>query len=369
MNNTTRIFAAFALAAIFTGCEKSGLEPAGSDIEFPTENYCFVNIRDLTPIGDDIRSMVYEGYRSAPRYILWDGEKAVPFTEKDNKLTFKLLESSEDDAFAIAFFSASALGYEGDCFSIVATGGKGIYGKVLLTYDDGTVRFEQMVKLMSYYEQPLAVDLGLSVKWSDINIGADYPFERGDVFAWGELATYYDPEQPRNWMLDKEFGYDWPSYKFCDNKALEPEMALYKYCTNNVYGTVDNKRVLDLTDDVAHTVLGGNWRMPTVTEMQELIEECTWTHEKKRIDNRIDYDVYRVTGPNGNHIIIAKAMGMKKLKTETASSGNSAACLWTSSLHSDYSVYAYYLLARDDSKKISYTERPTGYAVRPVMPK
>ena len=33
------------------------------------------------------------------------------------------------------------------------------------------------------------VDLGLSVLWATCNIGASYPFERGDYFSWGEVET------------------------------------------------------------------------------------------------------------------------------------------------------------------------------------
>ena len=33
------------------------------------------------------------------------------------------------------------------------------------------------------------VDLGLSVLWATCNIGAKYPFERGDFFSWGEVET------------------------------------------------------------------------------------------------------------------------------------------------------------------------------------
>lgn len=43
------------------------------------------------------------------------------------------------------------------------------------------------------------VDLGLSVKWATVNIGAETPYEIGDYFAWGET-------EPKD-------NYDWSSYK------------------------------------------------------------------------------------------------------------------------------------------------------------
>jgi hypothetical protein len=34
-----------------------------------------------------------------------------------------------------------------------------------------------------------AVDLGLSVKWASCNVGATFPEDFGDYFAWGEAET------------------------------------------------------------------------------------------------------------------------------------------------------------------------------------
>ena len=98
------------------------------------------------------------------------------------------------------------------------------------------------------------VDLGLSVKWATCNVGADKPEDVGGLFAWGETETKTD--------------YSFSTYKFSKNGS---KGSYTKYSDN------DNKTVLDLEDDVAHVKWGGNWRMPTWEEMQELIKECTWT--------------------------------------------------------------------------------------------
>ena len=49
-----------------------------------------------------------------------------------------------------------------------------------------------------------------------------------------------------------------------------------KYCVDSSDGNVDNKKVLALDDDVAHVKWGGNWRMPTRQEQDELRHECSW---------------------------------------------------------------------------------------------
>ena len=129
--------------------------------------------------------------------------------------------------------------------------------------------------------EPEYVDLGLSVKWATFNVGATSPEDYGDYFAWGETET-------------KET-YSWANYKWCDGDYTK----LNKYCTKEQYGMVDNQTILQLCDDAAHTKLGGNWRMPTMEECQELVNLCTWTWTTV---NGINGHV--ITGPNGNTIFL-----------------------------------------------------------------
>ncbi len=103
------------------------------------------------------------------------------------------------------------------------------------------------------------VDLGLSVKWATMNIGAYSPEDYGDYFAWGETKPKKD--------------YSWGTYKWCNGS----ENSLTKYCTDSKYGTIDNKVTLEPEDDVIHVNWGGIWRMPTGEELDELQTKCTWT--------------------------------------------------------------------------------------------
>ena len=116
------------------------------------------------------------------------------------------------------------------------------------------------------------VDLGLSVKWATCNIGADKPEDYGDYYAWGELSP-------------KE-SYTWENYRFRTGGNDEATVRLSKYTSmyytsmldeDNRYFIADDKTRLDLEDDVAHVRWGGNWRLPTDEEMNELIDSCTWT--------------------------------------------------------------------------------------------
>ena len=97
------------------------------------------------------------------------------------------------------------------------------------------------------------VDLGLSVKWATMNIGATTPEDYGNYYAWGEIKT--------------KGTYDWGNY-FDTNDVGN---------TFTKYNNEGGKTVLDPEDDAAHVNWGGSWRMPTLAEWQELIDNCTWT--------------------------------------------------------------------------------------------
>ena len=154
------------------------------------------------------------------------------------------------------------------------------------------------------------VDLGLSVKWATCNVGATKPEEYGDYFAWGEVEP-------------KEY-YDWNNYKWCNGS----ESTLTKYNNNSSNnGIVDNKTLLELSDDAAHANWGSDWRMPTKEEQDELLEKCTWTWTTKNGVNG-----YNVTGSNGNSIFLPAA---GQYYNNTFAYSNSMGYYWTSSLETE----------------------------------
>lgn len=101
-----------------------------------------------------------------------------------------------------------------------------------------------------------AVDLGLSVFWAECNLGATKPEDCGDYYAWGETTT-------------KTY-YSWETYQWCNGT----NDSLTKYNWDTTYGNVDNLVELEENDDAAHIILGGAWRMPTMAECRELLENC-----------------------------------------------------------------------------------------------
>lgn len=113
-----------------------------------------------------------------------------------------------------------------------------------------------------------AVDLGLSVKWATMNIGATQPEELGDSFYWGQTSA--------------STSKDWHEF------ALS---------TLQSHGYIDGNNNLCPSYDTATELWGNKWRMPTQKEVQELMGKCTWKKVKKN-----STDVFLITGPNSNVI-------------------------------------------------------------------
>ena len=105
------------------------------------------------------------------------------------------------------------------------------------------------------------VDLGLSVNWATMNVGAESETDYGTYFAWGEVQGYTS-------QIDFEKNeYSWDTYKWGTEENLTK------------YNTTDSKTVLDAEDDAVIQNWGGNWRMPTKEEIEELVEntDVEWT--------------------------------------------------------------------------------------------
>ena len=211
-----------------------------------------------------------------------------------------------------------------------------------------TFTVEENVSLVAKFYKPFDsngydyVDLGLpsGIKWAAYNVGATKPEEYGGYYAWGET------EEKEN--------YSWSTYKWCNGS----EDTLTKYCTSSGYGTVDNKTVLDPEDDVAHVKWGGDWRMPTKAEQDELRNNCTWAWATQNGVNG-----YKVTGPNGNSIFLPAA-GYRD-GTGVNDRGNYGYC-WSGSLYG-YESYGAYDLGFDDGINVwSNFYRYFGQSVRPV---
>ena len=121
-----------------------------------------------------------------------------------------------------------------------------------------------------YHEGHGYVDLGLpsGVKWATCNVGAANPEEYGDYFAWGEIS----PKSSYDYDNCASIGKSW----------------------DDIGGNSSR--------DAARANWGGNWRLPTKSELEELKNNCTWTWTTQN-----GHKGHKVTGPNGESIFLPAA--------------------------------------------------------------
>ena len=186
------------------------------------------------------------------------------------------------------------------------------------------------------------VDLGLpsGIKWAVCNVGAEYPWEYGGYYAWGET--------------EEKYYYSWSTYKWCNGSSS----TMTKYCTDSNYGTVDNKTVLDPEDDVAYVCWGDDWRMPTHAEFNELRDNCTWQWTTQN-----GVDGYKVTGSNGNSIFLPAAGYRRGTNLDVSGSDG---YYWSGSLDESLSDRAYILNFDSGYFDWNNNNRYYGRSVRPV---
>ena len=194
------------------------------------------------------------------------------------------------------------------------------------------------------------VDLGLpsGLKWAKCNVGAEKETDYGYYFQWGDIEDKSNAE------------CSWESYKYC-NGSFD---TLTKYNIFPLFGEKpDDKTKLDSEDDTATQIMGSDWRMPTQTEIQELLEntENEWVE---------DFNGSGVNGRkftskiNGNSIFIPAAGICRDGSVDYVGSSGG---IWSSSLKDDYPNLAWYLYFNSGDCYIYGSRRCIGRSVRGVM--
>ena len=171
------------------------------------------------------------------------------------------------------------------------------------------------------------VDLGLpsGLKWATCNVGANSPEEYGNYYAWGEVLTKDEYTKANSLTYGKE---------------MEDISGNAQY-------------------DAATFNWSGDWRMPTKAEIQELIDNCTWTWTTQGGKNG-----YKVTSNTNGNSIFLPAAGYRR--GSLLSNAGSYGHYWSSTPSSD--TYGAYDLTFDSgSRSTSYSYRDFGYSVRPVL--
>ncbi len=170
------------------------------------------------------------------------------------------------------------------------------------------------------------VDLGLpsGLKWATCNVGASNPEGYGNYYAWGETTT----------------------------------KSNYLSSTSTTYGKTMGDISGNATYDAATANWGGSWRLPTRTEIEELVNNCTWAWTTQNgVNGR------KVTGPNGNSIFLPAAG--YRYGSSLYGAGSLGYC-WSSTPDESSTDYAYNLYFDSGYYVWSSNYRNYGQSVRPV---
>ena len=205
-----------------------------------------------------------------------------------------------------------------------------------------------------------AIDMGLSVKWAPWNVGASKAEENGAYFAWGEINTketydwgtyYWMAEGKSNWMNINK-------YQIKDGQT-------YGYWYDNVGEFIgDGKSTLEREDDAATANWGSGWRMPTMAELEELMNEdnCTWTWVENYNDS--DLNGYEVKSKTTSGLLFLPAAG-RRWDSDLSYAGR-IGYYWSSELGSGYAYGARYLYFNSSYRYSDTSGRYNGFSVRAV---
>lgn len=218
------------------------------------------------------------------------------------------------------------------------------------------------------------VNLGLpsGTLWATCNIGATAPEEYGAYFAWGETVPYGqdDYSNATNYASMGNYTkteFSWNTYKWSKGSFN----TLTKYCdgaeTQHGYnGFTDDKVSLDAVDDAAYVLWGSGWRIPTMGQWQELIDNCT-----EGLVTLNGVSVRGLTGPNGNILILPFAGNRVDTGIEYV---GIIRAYWTrqrqeygpTNTFGSYYAWAFYTLGSQPQGDIYQFERCCGLPIRPV---
>ena len=171
------------------------------------------------------------------------------------------------------------------------------------------------------------VDLGLSVNWATTNLESGQYDICGGYYPWGSTVTQ-------------------PIYDMAHCPALDLKRT-------NISG--------DPQYDAATKSLGGDWRLPTVIEFNELVQCCRWQWTRQN-----DVNGYKVTGPNGNSIFLPCG---GHVSFTTLYYFDERGCYWTGSSDQSIEQTAYMMILTEDNINERSMSRVLGVNIRPVFDK
>ncbi len=105
--------------------------------------------------------------------------------------------------------------------------------------------------------------------WADTNIGAEKPWEYGYYFWWGDTVGY---KRVNDAWVASDGSSSGFSFDAGNTLTYNKEISILLS-----EGWITSDTVLAPGHDAAHVQWGGEWRMPTCQELNDLKSKCDWT--------------------------------------------------------------------------------------------
>ena len=198
--------------------------------------------------------------------------------------------------------------------------------------------------------------------WAECNVGAENPEDPGYYFWWGDTVGYVYDTVNKRWVSSQD-GTTTIQFNQNDpvaNKTYKQDPTQLKQ--NSWIGEDGN---LLLANDAARVKLGGDWRMPTFSEINDLSTRC---YAVKTTQNGVNG--YLIKGKEETYssrsiFFPVTGHGVGSTIGQAADQGR----FWSSTPNESSNVYAKYLCADYKNSAFAvYTniDRPCGLTIRAV---
>ncbi len=215
-----------------------------------------------------------------------------------------------------------------------------------------------------YVDLGIRLSDGTPVYWATENMGTfnTTATRFGRWYAWGALDGYTGGHM-----------FDWSNYPFMQ-EGKEDLQYITKYTVDDQENQAiwydaqrhfigDGLTELLPDDDVVRQKWGGSWRMPTLEEMQLLIDQCDWTWVSigssaygYRVTNRSD---------SSKRILLVAGGYWGGDEHQMATGSESVGYYWTSTLSSE-TYMAWSLFFQKGERYMDVMDRASGLFILPV---
>ena len=130
--------------------------------------------------------------------------------------------------------------------------------------------------------------------WAETNIGAEFPFDSGDYYAWGATELAYSevtfsysgtpqfvgvPARPDSYGegdWDRDNVFSEINAPYCKTIIVYGDAGSWLAYAFSKYNEEDNKYILEPRDDAAYVNWGSYWRIPKHEDFIGLVTNCVW---------------------------------------------------------------------------------------------